>query len=127
MLPSLALLANMSFQAKAVEIMVAHAHDVSDLECGLVMYQFTFFSNLSICIHLSIYLSIYCVSTDLTVSCIYLYLSCVSLSVCLSIYLYIYLFIYLSIYLSIYLLSISYLSIYLFRFFIISLKTRLAS
>ena len=27
--PSLALLANMSFQAKAVEIMIAHVHDVS--------------------------------------------------------------------------------------------------
>lgn len=33
MLPSLALLANMSYQAKAVEIMTAHALDVSDSSC----------------------------------------------------------------------------------------------
>lgn len=33
MLPSLALLANMSYQAKAVEIMTAHALDVSDTSC----------------------------------------------------------------------------------------------
>ena len=33
MLPSLALLANMSYQAKAVEIMTAHALDVSDNSC----------------------------------------------------------------------------------------------
>ena len=44
--PSLALLANMSFQAKAVEIMIAHVHDVSFNPLTHSRYMYIYLDNL---------------------------------------------------------------------------------